>query len=71
MDITRNWRLKMTRGQLFAARCSETGLVILPQQTSFAAHTAQGVALYTFDLAEDEPVRLAEIDADYARAAAR
>ncbi len=70
MDITRNWRLKMTRGQMFAAR-SETGTVILPQQTSFASRSAQGVDRYTFDQAEDEPMHLAEIESDYARAAAR
>ncbi|HML22641.1 MAG TPA: hypothetical protein PKD09_13395 [Aggregatilinea sp.] len=70
MDITRNWRLKMTRGQMFAARCPETGTVILPQQTSFASH-GQPVELYFFDLDGSEPVQLAEVEADYARAAAR
>ncbi|WP_119067913.1 hypothetical protein [Aggregatilinea lenta] len=71
MDITRNWRLKMTRGQILAARCVETGVVILPQQTSFASHAAHGVALYTFDDIGDESVRMADIESEYARAAAR
>lgn len=70
MDITRNWRLKSSRAHLFAARCPDTGAVILPQQTSFAAHAAQALEVYTF-AEEAEPFRLDEIAAHYARAAAR
>ncbi len=69
MDITRNWRLKSSRAHLFAARCPDTGAVILPQQTSFAAHAAQALEVYTFE--EAEPLRLDDLAADYARAAAR
>lgn len=67
MDITRNWRLKMTRSQLLAARCPTTGAVILPQQTSFAAQTA-ALESYTFET--DSAVKLSVLeDSEYARAA--
>ena len=66
MDITRNWRLKMTRSQLLAARCPTTGVVILPQQTSFAAHAAV-LESYTF---ETDAIKIVvNEDVEYARAA--
>jgi hypothetical protein len=69
MDITRNWRLKMSRTQMFAARSPETGVLILPQQTSFAAHAAS-VQLYDFSHEEAEPLPLAEFARGYADVAA-
>jgi hypothetical protein len=67
MDITRNWRLKMTRSQLLAARCPTTGAVILPQQTSFAAQAAV-LESYTFET--DAAMRIVvNEDTEYARAA--
>jgi uncharacterized OB-fold protein len=66
MDITRNWRLKMSRSQLMATRCPTTGAVILPQQSGV---TRNGHAeAYTFDVDTGDP-RLAEGESDYARAA--
>ncbi len=63
MDITRNWRLKMSRSQLLATRDPETGAVMLPQQTG-TVHSASSV--YAFDL-DPAPARPAEVD--YAQAA--
>lgn len=66
MDITRNWRLKMSRSQLFAVRCVGGDEIVLPQQTSLAAR-GQTVEVYHFD--QGEAVREAAADIDYARAA--
>jgi hypothetical protein len=66
MDITRNWRLKMTRSQLLAARCPTTGAVILPQQTSFASQAAS-LESYTFET--DAIKVVVNDDVEYARAA--
>jgi len=65
MDITRNWRLKMTRTHLLAARDPKTGDVILPQQ-GFASHDAQAVEVYTFETAPTMALREDDV---YARAA--
>jgi hypothetical protein len=43
MDITRHWRLKMSRNRILATRCPVTGMLILAQQGGaaprYAAHT--------------------------------
>ena len=66
MDITSNWRLKLTRSQLLAAQ-SPSGDVILPQQTSLASRAAH-VALYEFELDAPQRVRIEE-EASLAQAA--
>jgi len=66
MDITRNWRLKISRSQLLATRCPHTGAVMLPQQTGSAVR--QMVTRYEFPV-EDMPVALTEDMVDYVRAA--
>lgn len=66
MDITRNWRLKISRSQLLATRCPHTGAVMLPQQNSPA--TRQNITRYEFPI-EDMPVVLNEDTVDYVRAA--
>jgi uncharacterized OB-fold protein len=66
MDITRNWRLKISRSQLLATRCPHTGAVMLPQQTPSAAQP-HGVR-YEFAI-EETPVALSEDAVEYVRAA--
>ncbi len=66
MDITRNWRLKISRSQLLATRCPHTGAVMLPQQTPSA--TRNDLLRYEFAI-EDAPVALNEDAVDYVRAA--
>jgi uncharacterized OB-fold protein len=66
MDITRNWRLKISRSQLLATRCPHTGAVMLPQQTPSA--TRNNLLRYEFTL-EDAPIALNEDAVDYVRAA--
>lgn len=61
MDITRNWRLKMSRSQLLAARRPD-GSVILPQQT---ARPADQNGVYVFR--QEAPV--SEGDVEYSQAA--
>ena len=65
MDITRNWRLKISRSHLLAARNPETGAILLPQQTGSAAQRAQD-EVYTFAA---EVVRSDESEVGLARAA--
>jgi len=36
MDITRNWRLKISRSRLIASRNPETGGILLPHQSVYA-----------------------------------
>jgi hypothetical protein len=62
MDITRNWRLKISRSHLLAARNPETGAILLPHQT--AQQTQDEV--YTFAV---EAVRSDEAEIGLARAA--
>jgi len=64
MDITRNWRLKMSRRQLLATRNPETGAVMLPQQTESATKQINDVFVF-------EPImaRVEDDDVAYARAA--
>ncbi|MBN1202804.1 MAG: hypothetical protein JXJ20_13210 [Anaerolineae bacterium] len=69
MDITRNWRLKMSRSQLLAARCPDSGAVILPQQTSLATRAAQADDVYQFDVEAGARLRAPEDESDFARAA--
>lgn len=64
MDITRNWRLKMSRRELLATRNPETGAVMLPQQTESA--TKQNNDVFVF---EPMMARAEEDDVAYARAA--
>lgn len=64
MDITRNWRLKLSRRELLATRHPETGAIMLPQQTQSATKYANDI--YVF---EPVTVRLVEDDIEYARAA--
>lgn len=66
MDITRNWRLKISRSQLLATRCPHTGAVMLPQQTPSAAQP--NVVRYEFAI-EETPVALSEDAVEYVRAA--
>ena len=64
MDITRNWRLKISRSRMLATRCPETGMVVLPQQTASALR--QDVKPYVFSHRQSD---LVEDGADYVRAA--
>lgn len=64
MDITRNWRLKLTRRELLATRHPETGAIMLPQHTQSTTQQANDV--YVF---EPAAVRRVEDDVEYARAA--
>lgn len=64
MDITRNWRLKLSRRELLATRHPETGAIMLPQQTQSTTRRANDI--YVF---EPVAVRLVEDDVEYARAA--
>lgn len=64
MDITRNWRLKLSRRELLATRHPETGAIMLPQQTH--STTRQANDAYVF---EPLPIRLTEDDVEYVRAA--
>lgn len=54
MDITRNWRLKMSRRELLATRNPETGQVMLPQQTQSAAQPRQDVYVFEPVIVRDE-----------------
>jgi hypothetical protein len=65
MDITRNWRLKTNRCQLFATRCPTTGEIRLPQQT---ASLSEDVETYSFDV-EERRAAVVEGVISYARAA--
>ncbi len=64
MDITRNWRLKMSRSQLLATRCPETGAVLLPQRAG--ANPTGAFRIYRFDV---EAAFTAVGEAEYAQAA--
>lgn len=64
MDITRNWRLKLSRRELLATRHPETGAVMLAQQTPSAIQPQP--AVYEFQPARE---RAEQDDADYVRAA--
>lgn len=63
MDITRNWRLKLSRRELLATRNPETGTVMLAQQTQSAAQPQQTV--YIFEAVQDAE----QDDVEFARAA--
>ncbi len=54
MDITRNWRLKMSRRELLATRNPETGAIMLPQQTQSAAQSPQDVYVFEPVIVRDE-----------------
>ena len=64
MDITRNWRLKMSRNQLLATRNPETGAVMLPQHTESAAVPQHDV--YVFQPVQS---RASSDEVEYVRAA--
>ncbi len=62
MDITRNWRLKISRSHLLAARNPETGAILLPHQSAQRAQDE----VYTFAV---EAERSDEAEIGLARAA--
>ncbi len=65
MDITRNWRLKISRSHLLAARNPETGAVLLPHQSGSTVQRTQD-EVYVF---APEAVRSDESEIGLARAA--
>ncbi len=64
MDITRNWRLKLSRRELLATRHKETGAIILAQQTPSAIQPQP--AVYQFQPVQD---RVEQDAAEYVHAA--
>jgi hypothetical protein len=69
MDITRNWRLKMSRSQLLATRCPISGAVILPQQSGPVSNPTQHGETYAFEIETDDQPRASAGAMGYARAA--
>lgn len=64
MDITRNWRLKLSRRELLATRNPATGTVMVAQQTPSAIQPQQ--AVYVFEPVRD---RTEQDDVEFAHAA--